>query len=47
VDPDPKLFGSCFALEPDPDPNEEEYQDQDPNKVGSDPQHWTLRDSLT
>ena len=34
---DPHVFGSCEAPEPEPDPNEEK-QDPDLNKVGSDPQ---------
>jgi len=39
-DPDPNLFGSCSEQELDPDPNEHENRNPDPNKVGSDPQHW-------
>ena len=37
---DPDLFRSCWAVELDPDPKERDNQDPNPNKVGSDPQHW-------
>jgi len=40
-DPDPNLFGSCSAPEPDLDPNGHVNQDPDPdpNKIRLDPQH--------
>ena len=39
-DLDPHSSGSCLAPEPDPNEYEKHDANPNPNKVGSEPQHW-------